>query len=176
MNGPCPEPHNIRPALVKDDRVYRSSPYKYPISNDGTVPPHDRQQVVRVPVAGPGPYNTLVVLRQTCGIMGTPDEYTVATDLVLAGWASRNDEQRKVEHSTMGTIRIMATTGQKWLTDDDNIIFTYALDKVADCYHIDDNGRFHLRYKSASSFGEFEYAGAAVEFSSWVLCWQPPTD
>ena len=166
MSSPYPTPWDIyNLGLI---------PYKYPLI--------DEQPVVRIPVAGPAPYNTLAVLRTKAVITpysvssGDIDRQTLSmpTALYLAEYDKNRPEQQHVVHSSSATIYIMQISKESdFITDDDNTTFLIAADEVQSESTIDDDGRWVVTVNVAESFWQV-YAMASVEVSSWVLCYEPP--
>jgi hypothetical protein len=162
--------------LPTSEEVYQSLPYHY--SRSERQPP-----VVRIPVTGPAPYNTLAVVRTHSGqISGNWQEYTgigrgsvtVPTNLVLTQYDPRRPEQQDVKHSSMATIRMIQIATDWSLFNDGNADFVWAVDAVQPKSWVDETGRWHVTVDLAwaahgSSIGIMSY-----QLSSWVLCWEPP--
>ncbi len=150
------------------------SPYPTPLEAYSALPYHfplfEQQPVVRIPVAGPDPFNTLVVVR---GSVSTGEyrwaddklhryRYTVMTNFQLIGFDPRVSPPFK--HSTTAAIQMMQA--------DDDTAFVVAVDQVVDCL-FDDHGHWTFVFDVGSLWDQV-YAASAAYFSSWVLCYEPP--
>ncbi|WP_344719734.1 hypothetical protein, partial [Pseudonocardia yunnanensis] len=147
-------------------------PYKFPLI--------DGQPVVRIPVAGPPPYNTLAVVRTTAGITsydwadGNTDRrrQTVPTPLILAQYDPRRPEQQHVIHSSSATVRMMQISAEVEVFTDDNTDFQISIDAILPESRIDEHGRWWVTFDVAEEFTKV-FAGAHAEITSWVLCYEP---
>jgi hypothetical protein len=136
-------------------------------------PLFEKQPVVRIPVAGPAPFNTLAVVRtEASGMLhsNAPGQLlrwrsTTETPLVLAGYDPRRPEQQHVVHSSSATLHMMQTS--------DGTDFVHAVDAVVAESTINEDGRWMVSIDSAAEAGKVT-AATGVEISSWVLCFEPP--
>jgi hypothetical protein len=146
-------------------QVYAILPYRFNL--------FEVQPVVRIPVAGPAPFNTVAVVR-------------TVVPLFSYGWASGELERLRVTmptslrapsavggpapvHSSSGSIRMMQITAETdFMTDDDNTDFVLSLDGVDPVSGFDENGRWHVTVDVAGSLWQVN-AAATAEVTSWVL-------
>ncbi|GAA3625629.1 hypothetical protein GCM10022223_48500 [Kineosporia mesophila] len=154
---------------------YSHLPYPYPLI--------DLQPVVRIPVAGPAPYNTLAVVRTVTFLGeisysdGTLRHHTfdVATALYLTDYRPDRPQQQQVQHSSTGTVRLMDVGkqggGNPFL--DSNTDFVISLDSIDTESSIDEDGRWSVRCHASDSYDQV-WATAQAEITSWVLCYEPP--
>jgi hypothetical protein len=127
----------------------------------------DKYPVVRIPVAGPDPFNTLVVVRcrVTQSVSNTSDGHFrhlgvgFETPFVLANY--RAGAQYK--HSTTGVLQNLQ------LSDDTS--FLESLDAVLDA-SFDETGRWVVSADVAGAV-DHEDAVVGIYISSWVLCVEP---
>ncbi len=141
-----------------------------------TEPP---QPVVRIPVSGPSPFNTLAIVRQlSLGGSGTWDDndlnditLTIATPLKLIGFDPRVTPAP--QHSTAVHLQQMQST--------DNFRFVAAINDVSGS--LADDGTWMLTVDTATLAAKYDILGiqengpwAVFNFyaSSWVLCYEPP--
>ena len=143
-------------------------------------PQIDVQPVVRVPIAGPVPFNTLAVVRAIAPVgpggwaSGELRRMTfdVPTPLKLRGYRPERPEQQTVEHSSSATIRMMQITeGDAPHIGDWNINWVYAIDKVHTRSKIADDGRWIVTLDTANSVDQ-RFAVAICEITSWVMFWE----
>ncbi len=162
MNSPFPTPQQI----------YDLLPYQFPLV--------DQQPVVRIPVAGPAPFNMLAVVRTVAvvtqysvadGLMDR-QRLSLGTNLVLSGYDPLRPEQQLVRHSSSATVRMMQISAEVGALTDDNTNFTFAVDEVETESKLDETGRWYVTVDVAASVVQV-YAGATMEVTSWVLCWEP---
>jgi hypothetical protein len=128
------------------------------------------EPVIRIPVAGPKPFNTLVVVRETIsyGPGPWPSDGNVyrspsifETSFSLIGYDPRVDVP--FTHST--------TVVMYWVQLSDDTSFLVAYDAATAAF--DDRGCWIVTTDDAlASDGEYYLSMAAV--SSWVLCYEPP--
>jgi hypothetical protein len=143
--------------------AYTALPYHFPLI--------EMYPVVRIPIAGPEPFNTLAVVRGTAPVShyGVADgklhrhRIVAATPFLLAGNDPRVEPP--FEHSTTAVLQMLQAT--------DDTGFVAAADAV-DGY-FDDSGRWLVVADVADAF-EDVYAGCNAYVSSWVLCYEPPID
>lgn len=140
--------------------AYKSQAYRYPISAG--------QGVVRIPVAGPAPFNTLVVVRGwVAGAGGPADDvlrgvrFKIETDFVLARFDQR--KPHRYQHSTTAVLQLIQADG--------DTSFVAAINKVGGCF--DKRGTWVIMVDVA---GQFDGVNASTGgyYSSWVLCHEPP--
>jgi hypothetical protein len=142
--------------------VYAVLPYQFPL--------FEQQPVVRIPVAGPDPFNTVVVVR---GFVPTQEfgvsdnvlhryRHAVMTNFQLVGFDPRVPPPFK--HSTTAAIQMMQA--------DDDTAFVVAVDQVVDGL-FDDHGNWILVFDVAGLW-DHVYAASGAYFSSWILCYEPP--
>lgn len=155
MTGPYPTPQ----------QAYEQLPYRFPLV--------DAQPVVRIPVAGPAPFDTVAVVRTVVG-------------LTTYGWAGGEVERQRLTlptpllapgavggpapvHSSSATLRMMQISAeQDFVTNDDNTDFVLAVDSIDPVSGFDEHGRWHVTVEAAASVWQV-FAGATAEVSSWVL-------
>ncbi len=141
--------------------AYAALPYQFPLVE--TFP------VLRIPVIGPAPYNTLVVVRgrgpltqyRWAGDDLNRFDYIAGTGFKLIGFDPRVPPP--FEHSTTGTINMIQTT--------DDSAFVCAIDDVTGFF--DAQGNWAMAVKAADQWDQV-FAGATANFSSWILCYEPP--
>jgi hypothetical protein len=138
--------------------------------------------VVKIPVRGPAPYNTLAVVQSRADItrwswsLGELSRRSipVGNGLRVARFDPNDPRQRQVAHSSSAVIRLMQITDESdFVTDDDNTTFVLAVDRVRAQSTIDDYGHWSLTIDVADSawaVNGFAYA----EITSWVLFYEPP--
>jgi len=162
LNSPFPTPA----------QTYDALPYHFPLS--------DQQPVIRIPVVGPAPFNTLAVVRTVAVVTqysvadGMMDRQRLAlgTNLVLTGYDPLQPEQQHVRHSSSATLRMIQISAETDILTDDNTSFTFAVDEVEADSKFDETGRWYVTVNVAASAVQV-YAGGTMEVSSWVLCWEP---
>jgi hypothetical protein len=153
------------------DPYYSEQAYRYPLD--------ESQPVVRLPVAGPEPFNTLAVVRlmYVPGVLAPAGNnliervLTVATPFTLIGCDPRVTPAP--QHSTTVFLHRM-DSGEA-------IRFTGAVNDVWG--HVPDDGTWMLSVDSAALAVKYDFLGEQEigtygEFgfyaSSWVLCYEPP--
>lgn len=143
---------------------YAIAPYQFPLN--------DMYPVVRIPVAGPEPFNTLVVVR--CQVFVVPEmrisdgridrsTFTVATPFKLIGHDPRITPA--VQHSTTVSLQMIQAS--------DDSTFVIAVDTVSG--EFDGDGTWTVTVDVASEWDQV-LATAAAYSSSWILCHEPPID
>lgn len=154
------------PAYTYENLLF---PYEMPLDK--------RQQILRIPVAGPDPFNTLVVVRSimTQGglIMADNDLHRfpfvpMKTHFKLRGFdplVYPPSSQPPHQHSTCVVVN--------WHQQDDDAAFVIAADEVAG--HFDDEGNWTVLVSVAGQF-DHETGLIIMNMSSWVLCYEPPPD
>jgi hypothetical protein len=141
---------------------YAALPYHYPLV--------DQQPVVRIPVIGPEPFNTLVVVRGRFSLTDYRKsdgklhqfKWALPTNFSLIGFDPRVPPPSR--HSTTVTLQMLQVSG------DTN--FAAAADAVDQGY-FDDTGRWTVVVRVASEADQV-YAAWMAYLSSWVLCFEPP--
>jgi hypothetical protein len=139
-------------------------PYHFPGAPD--------PQSVRIPVAGPEPFNTLVLV-QGYGYWGigeiSNDElyrlrYGIKTSFDLRGYDNLVDlDPIPYKHSTIAA--------QLMLQADDDTPFVVAIDAVDGFF--DKNGTWVVALDIASQW-KGVHSSSTCYYSSWVLCKEPP--
>ena len=138
-------------------------PYQTPLAEGAQKP-------VRIPVAGPAPFNSLVVVRGR--VFTTIGEVTddvlyrktviVGTNFALAQYDQR--DEHPYQHSTSVALNIIQGT--------EEISFVTAVDAVVDGF-FDDVGRWTLVFDVGAQANDGWFQSSAY-ISSWVLCNEPP--
>ena len=154
MSSPYPTPFE----------VYNRLPYRYPLI--------DFQETVRIPVAGPAPFNTLAIVRgrvPTQAYAPADDvlhryQHTVATSFTLKDYDP--SVPPPFQHSTVAALQLMEA--------DDDTSFVVAIDEVVAGF-FGYMGNWTLVFNVAAQWDNVDNASAAY-FSSWVLCYEPPSD
>jgi hypothetical protein len=144
-----------------DDESYRAQPYKYSRSAG--------QKVLRIPISGPEPFNTLVLVRGYCfsSVGGLADDtlrrlrYGVITEFHLRGYDELTPPEFR--HSTIAATQMMQAR-----TDTPFVVGIDAVDGFFGPHGnwivaIDIGSQWHTRAASSSCY-----------YSSWVLCKEPP--
>lgn len=143
------------------DLYYGDLPYQYP--------PVDTQPVIRLPVARPSPFNTLVIVRGVGlgqGGWSNGNTYrsraTMYTDFQLAGFDQRVPPP--MQHSTSVTVhRAQATTDCEFLFATDTITGSFSA-----------MGVWTVQIELAGQADDEALAEFGFSYSSWVLCYEPP--
>jgi hypothetical protein len=151
----------IADGLPSDDESYRAQLYKYSRSAG--------QQVLRIPVSGPEPFNTLVIVRGYCysSVPARADDtlrwlrYGVITGFRLREYDELNPP--KFEHSTIAATQMMQA---KTYTP-----FVVAIDAVNGFFG--PHGIWIVAVDIASQW-QTRAASSSCYYSSWVLCTEPP--
>jgi len=135
------------------------------------------QRVVRIPIAGPEPFNTLVVVRETLSsgrgpwpgdgaVHISPIEFR--TSFVLSGFQPSPDAEIPCKHSTSLVMFHLS------LADDTS--FMAAFDEVTEA-GFDASGTWIVRVKGAVLFDSpllgSNWLTTFAQISSWVLCNEP---
>lgn len=144
--------------------LYAIAEYQYPLV--------DEQPVVRIPIVGPEPFNTLVVVRGQVGITNwryadgklQRRKISVGTNFHLVGFDPRVPALAK--HSTSAAIQMLQSS--------DDTSFVSAIDAVDDGF-FDEVGRWTVVVRVADLWDNTVSASMAY-ISSWVLCYEPPLD
>jgi hypothetical protein len=141
----------------------------------GPFPLTESNQIVRIPISGPAPFNTLAVVRGFFldqGLYWRDDwsngrfhrqSFSVRTPFKLADFVSGQTPDFK--HSTAAALRY-----QYFQPD---TTFTYAVDTID--AHFSDGGEWQLDV-GTSFLVDNAWAAAQFHFSSFVLCYEPPID
>lgn len=139
------------------------------------VGPDKRQNILRIPVAGPDPFNTLVVVRSLMtqgGLIMADNELhrfplvPMKTHFKLRGFDEvvyPPPSQPPHQHSTSVIIQHHE--------QEDDAAFVIAADEVAGRF--DDEGYWTILVSVAGQF-DGETGVSALYMSSWVLCYEPP--
>jgi hypothetical protein len=139
----------------------------------GPFPLTESNQIVRIPISGPAPFNTLVVVRgffPDQGLYWRNDwsdgrfhrqSFSVRTPFVLTGFVPG----QLFKHSTAAALRYL------YLQPD--TAFTWAVDTIDG--HFSDDGEWRLDVGTASLVDN-AWSAAQCHFSSFVLCYEPPID
>jgi hypothetical protein len=141
--------------------AYAALPYHFPII--------DLQKVVRIPIVGPEPFNTLVVVR---GQVVLTDyrwadgklhrrKVVVGTNFRLIGFDPRVPAPFK--HSTSAALQMIQSS--------DDTAFVSAIDEVDGFF--DDQGNWMIVAHVADLWDQV-YAASRANLSSWILCYEPP--
>jgi hypothetical protein len=151
--------------------------YKFPLN--------EQHAVVRIPVAGPEPFNTLAVVRAHLGLgqfgwasgtLDTQDRGPVSTSFVLAG---QNDPRREPasQHSTTAFLNHQQLdAGDAW-SPDGLSPFVNAFNAVLDGRFVFNGAGWQWSlWWNDGTLADNVLASASVYVSSWVLCWEPPED
>lgn len=142
--------------------------------------------IVRIPIAGPGRFNTLAVLRHRWNIVeqtGPADgelhrwTITVATPLKIPGYTPELDTSEQVRHST--SANLFAYQAGPEVSDgpiptaDDGAEFTWAVDRIHDEVQIvGEDAQVALRIDVAYQSYQV-LSNAFIEASSWVMYHDP---
>lgn len=139
-------------------------PYQFPLVE--TFP------VVRIPVAGPAPFNTLVVVRTRFSVIGqfgyADGEISRYTVRVGTGFRLIGHDPRvkpAFDHSTTAALQMIQSS--------DDTEFLVAVDTVTGEFA--DDGTWLLTVQIADAFNNV-LAACNAYASSWVLCYEPPID
>lgn len=143
--------------------AYASLPYKHPLI--------DFQPVVRVPIAGPSPFNTLVIVRGKVFTSryrhadGKLERRKVAlgTHFRLVGFDPRMVPS--FAHSTSVALQMMQTSGES--------AFVTAVDTIDGQF--DSYGNWTIVATVADLWNN-QFAVSSAYVSSWVLCFEPPIE
>jgi hypothetical protein len=132
------------------------------------------QRVVRIPIAGPEPFNTLVVVRETVasgplwpyGFHRSTPEYK--TSFVLSGFQPGPDADNPCKHST-SLVMYHLDLGN-------DTSFLAAFDEVKEA-GFDPSGTWVVRVQAAVSIDRSligsNWLRTFAQISSWVLCNEP---
>ncbi|OBJ81112.1 hypothetical protein [Mycobacterium sp. 1245852.3] len=146
------------------------------------IPPES--QVLRIPVAGPYPYNTLAYVQylvtredlESLTISIAPGQIVRETfrspsPLILHGFDSKDQRQKRVEHSSTAVLTSLAAS--------DAEPFTAAVDSIGIDAQIDDeSGQVFYTFSQAKRYiynSPFfdKQLNFVIRFSSWVLLYEP---
>lgn len=141
------------------------------------------QPIVRIPVAGPAPFNTLAVVRGRAMIGSGPISdgrmhrytWTASTHLHIPDFDHDRPVLDQVRHSTSATILAMSSWVQRGIENDDGSEFTVAVDAIHPEAVIGDDGRFSVAIDTANSHNQTS-SSDFLEMTSWVLYFDPETD
>ncbi|WP_350247597.1 hypothetical protein RBB84_12360 [Rhodococcus sp. D-6] len=155
--------------------TYEFLTYKYPRFAS--------QPVIRIPIAGPPPYNTLAVVRVQLGAGFSwatgkikRNTSTYATNLIIKDYdPERHPEQRSIVHSTAGGFHsIQIVEGEGPHIGDWNTEWLYAIDNFHLESSVTSDGRWCLTADTAGMV-DGRISGATLEATSWVMFWEPPS-
>ena len=139
----------------------------------------DAQQVIRIPVIGPGKFNTLAVVRQTFVVGEGTDAtlrrqtWSIPTEFALVDFDPRAN---LFEHSTTGSLRTLQSVDETRDSGDDFTQVIAALDSIETAY-FDKLGVWTVDVGIAQMRSDPDTRGnAEIVLSSWVLCYEPPVD
>jgi hypothetical protein len=140
--------------------IYSVLPYKFPLI--------EIYPVVRIPVAGPAPFNTLVVVRCTASSgtihvsNGKLNRWRSVhwTPFVIAEHDPRTDPV--FQHSTTAVLQMMQAS--------DDTSFVVAVDGVDAGF--DETGRWIVSVETADA-SERVFSTHRLYVSSWILCYEP---
>ncbi|QAY69558.1 hypothetical protein [Xylanimonas protaetiae] len=139
------------------------------------------QPVLKIPVAGPSPFNTLAVVRGRAFIGSGPIsdgtmhrvDSVVRTHLVIPEFDRDVPLGNQLAHSTTASILAMASGPEKEVFADDGSHFTIAIDEVVADPHVDpDTGRYSVTVRTACEHHQTSTA-QWLEMTSWVLYREP---
>lgn len=156
--------------------MYPLLPYQFPLV--------EAQPIVRIPVAGPEPFNTLVVVRFQMGIgefawsdgkFHAITRGPVATGFTLAGDDDPRSHRPPSQHSSMAMLNHQQLKSGDLLAGDSP--FVNAFDDVIDgrFEYVGDKWRWCLWWRT-DWLADQAWAAATAYVSSWVLCWEPPRE
>ncbi|MGI5246053.1 hypothetical protein [Dactylosporangium sp. CA-139066] len=136
---------------------YAVAPYRFPLT--------EQPVVLRLPAAGPAPFNSLVVVRGRIHLTapsvsdGSLRRFrlTVRTPFTLGGF----------EAGTAPSYRDSSAVALGMLQCSDRTPFTVAVDGVRGAF--DDEGRWTLAVEARGSWSGV-LAAASGYYSSWILC------
>jgi|GEM_PF-6730249 len=141
------------------------------------------QHVLKIPVAGPAPFNTLAVVRGR-GAIGSglisDDEmhrtvWRVSTHLKIPSYDPDRPVLDQLRHSTAASIVAMSSGGQIGIEHDDGSDFQVAVDEiVAEPYVDEDTKRFYVDIRTANLHNQTSSVDY-LEMTSWVLYYDPAT-
>ncbi|WEK12788.1 MAG: hypothetical protein P0Y48_09950 [Candidatus Microbacterium phytovorans] len=148
-----------------------------PISDiDGPAPP-----VIRIPIAGPDPFNTLAIVRGRSFISHGPISdgkldrgvrRLIPTHLTIPGFDPERPVSEQVRHSSVASIVTISSGGQRNPENDAGSDFIIAVDALDPDPTIDRNGRYYLTAVTASSHDQTS-SGDFLEMTSWVAYYDP---
>lgn len=143
--------------------------------------PNTQIPIVKIPVAGPAPFNMLATVRSVLyGGAVAPDgqlhpvhvlDYPTA--LTVERFDPDRPEQHYLLHSTSVGLRLMNLDKQIGLLADNNTTFTVAIDSVDATSRFDEHGNWLLSFSSAIS-SDMSNGMIGYVATSWVLYYEPP--
>lgn len=149
--------------------------------NDAEYPPIAEvtgvvQPIVRIPVAGPAPYNTLAVVRgrqyMTQGFVANGQmkrgTWYIPTKLIIPGFRAEDPVDEQLKHSSSASIHTLSTDAERGLGADGNTRFTIAVDQIQLQPSVSASGAFGLIAHTAFLTLDVNLV-AYLELSSWVL-------
>ena len=140
------------------------------------------QPIIKVPVVGPEPFNTLAIVRGRGGIgeFGIADgeidrvSSTVWTRLVLPTFDPSRPVSEQIKHSSTASLLCMSSRAQLGPENDAGSEFTVAIDTIRADPAMTETGQFGLVVNTASSHYQTT-SMSFLETSSWVLYYDPET-
>jgi|HubBroStandDraft_1064217.scaffolds.fasta_scaffold216045_1 hypothetical protein len=154
-------------------------PVPLPYQDVPALPPAVPQPVLYLPVKGPYPYNTMVVVHSYT--VAEPSWFPILDDSVyrysdlyqtgfrFPGYDPRTASQIAYQHSTIASLRTLQLS-----THDQ---YTAAVDQVDDAF-FDDTGVWTIKLNIALQIAPTGDASDLLLFdvaiSSWILCYLPP--
>ena len=169
MNAPDPANWHL-PALLGNLKAL-----KYLPQMDG---PHT---VVRVPVVGPAPFNTLAYARTRVTrpsgsyIWGqtAKESVLVPTPVAIAEYDPQDSRQQTVRHSTTAALRAIETTREWDWQNDAGSSFTIAANSIEHDVHIGPDGLVSLTVNFEWRFDDRTPAGSfLIDLSTWMLLYE----
>ncbi|GAT01222.1 hypothetical protein [Mycolicibacterium fortuitum] len=133
------------------------------------------EEVIRIPIAGPQPYNTLAYIRFAPTNIANEVRPVVPghlahvtkispSPLVISGYNPNDPRQQHVEHSSTAVLTSL------FASDDGS--FTAAADFIEPTAKIDETGRVVYTWQWAARFDEDLLSFVAC-ITSWVLLYEP---
>ncbi|RMB57260.1 hypothetical protein [Tessaracoccus antarcticus] len=162
-------------AIPTPDECYSVMPYQF-----NKWPPEST--VVRIPILGPAPFNTLAFVRTLAWI----EEYThsddklhrhtgtFSTPLYLRNYDRENPAQQQLQHSSTATISMMQISHTQKPFEDAGDNFVIAVDRISPELLIEPSGRVQITVEWASK-SDNQFGTRHAQISSWILCYEPPT-
>ncbi|KQO98537.1 hypothetical protein [Leifsonia sp. Leaf264] len=146
-------------------------------------PPDDHAQpIVKIPVTGPAPFNTLAVVRGRA-IVGDgfvsndrpkPERRLVSTHLKIPDYDMERPWQEQLQHSTTASLFHLSQTDQTGSTDA-GAHFIAAIDSIVfEPVINEDTGRLSINIDT-NKLGDQVTAIHFLEMTSWVLYFDPKT-
>lgn len=175
MNQPIPVPDPGVGLIPTPAEAYNALPYHYDQDHDHP------ESVVRIPVAGPAPYNTLVYFRWQASVPGLyraanghtyHDSRTYQTRLVIANYDPNDPDRSTIRHTSTGYLSMMQITPEAEVFADDNTDFTAAIEMVVGDALIDETGRVSITVDTSSRMFQV-FSALTANVSTWALIYEP---